>query len=248
MPGGCARRDDTLIRVSLIRDLLRRAHRDLHVEPGAAKAHPADRLGGLRDGANVAAERLRDASHERETEADAAELPRRRAVDLEERFENFVDLIRRNSWAGVRDVELVVPARQHAHVASGFLHATGSKSPDRSHLRPGVGRGYRQNRQAGFERNGLGESSSRSAADGNATPLFCSTGAVNVLAWKFYADISASILGLGLNPNPGQPQSAMCDDIAHNGATRPEEVNGYKLAAAYYGWTFTFDPAKVICP
>jgi hypothetical protein len=85
------------------------------------------------------------------------------------------------------------------------------------------------------------------AADGNANPLFCSTGAVNVLAWKFYADISASILALGLNPNPGQPQSAMCDDIAHNGANRSEEVSGYKLAAAYYGWTFTFDPAKVTC-
>ncbi len=85
------------------------------------------------------------------------------------------------------------------------------------------------------------------AADGNATPLFCSSGAVNVLAWKFYADISASILGLGLNPSPEQPKSAMCDDIAHNGANRSEEVNGYKLAAAYYGWTFALDPAKVTC-
>jgi hypothetical protein len=86
-----------------------------------------------------------------------------------------------------------------------------------------------------------------SAPNGNATPLVCSNGAVNVLAWKFYADISASILGLGLNPAPAQPQSAMCDDIAHNGANRSEEVNGYKLAAAYYGWTFSFDPTKVAC-
>ena len=86
-----------------------------------------------------------------------------------------------------------------------------------------------------------------SAANGNATPLFCSNGSVNVLAWKFYADISASILGLGLNPNQGQPESAMCDDITHNGANRSEEVSGYRLAAAYYGWTFTLDPAKVTC-
>jgi hypothetical protein len=85
------------------------------------------------------------------------------------------------------------------------------------------------------------------AADGNASPLFCRSGALNVLAWKYYADISASILGLGLNPNEGQPQAAMCDDIAHNGATRSTEVNGYRLAAAYYGWTFTFDPTKVTC-
>jgi hypothetical protein len=86
-----------------------------------------------------------------------------------------------------------------------------------------------------------------SAADGNATPLLCHDGSVNVLAWKFYSDISQSILGLGQNPAQGQPQAAMCDDIAHNGATRSTEVSGYRLAAAYYGWTFTFDPSKVTC-
>jgi hypothetical protein len=86
-----------------------------------------------------------------------------------------------------------------------------------------------------------------SAADGNASPLFCTNGAVNVNAWAFYSQISESILSLGLNPNEGQPQSAICDDLAHNGATRATEVNGYKLAKAYYGWTFTFDPAKVTC-
>jgi hypothetical protein len=86
------------------------------------------------------------------------------------------------------------------------------------------------------------------AAGGNATPLLCRDGSVNVQAWKFYSDISQSILGLGQNPNEGQPQAAMCDDIAHNGATRSTEPSGYRLAAAYYGWTFTFDPAKVTCP
>jgi hypothetical protein len=84
-------------------------------------------------------------------------------------------------------------------------------------------------------------------ADGNAEPLFCSDGAVNVMAWTFYSDISASILGLGLNPAPHQPQSAMCDDLAHNNATRAEEANGYRLAAAYYGWKFNIDPAKITC-
>jgi len=86
-----------------------------------------------------------------------------------------------------------------------------------------------------------------SGADGNASPLFCRDGAVNVLAWKFYSDISQSILGLGQNPNEGQPQAAMCDDIAHNGATSATEVSGYRLAKAYYAWTFTFDPTKVKC-
>ena len=84
-------------------------------------------------------------------------------------------------------------------------------------------------------------------ADGNAIPLQCSDGALNVQAWAYYAEISQSILGLGLNPAPGQPVAAMCDDIAHNGATRVEEANGYRLAAKYYGWTFGLDPTKITC-
>ena len=83
--------------------------------------------------------------------------------------------------------------------------------------------------------------------DQNATPLFCHDGSLNVLAWSFYGAVSASILSLGLNPNNGQPQAAMCDDIAHNGAKQVQEVNAYRLAAAYYGWSFTFDPTKLTC-
>ncbi len=44
-------------------------------------------------------------------------------------------------------------------------------------------------------------------ADGNATPLLCASGAVNVQAWQFYASVSASILGLGLNPTRPQPDA-----------------------------------------
>jgi len=84
-------------------------------------------------------------------------------------------------------------------------------------------------------------------ADGNATPLLCRSGAVNVQAWRYYAGVSASVLGLGLNPTQGQAQSAVCDDLAHNHASRSEEVSGYKLAAAYYGWSFNLDPAQVTC-
>ena len=84
-------------------------------------------------------------------------------------------------------------------------------------------------------------------SDGNAAPLLCRNGAVNVLAWAYYGAISSSILSLGLNPNNGQPQAAMCDDIAHNGAKATQEASAYRLAAAYYGWTFTFDPTKVSC-
>jgi hypothetical protein len=84
-------------------------------------------------------------------------------------------------------------------------------------------------------------------ADGNATPLLCKSGAVNVQAWKFYSSISASVLGIGLNPTQGQVENAACDDINHNHATRPEEASGYKLAATYYGWSFNVDPTKLPC-
>jgi hypothetical protein len=88
----------------------------------------------------------------------------------------------------------------------------------------------------------------QSTADGNAGPLLCRGGEVNVQAWQFYAEVSASVLGLGINPTAGQVQAAICDDFKHGHATRPEEANGYKLATAYYGWNFNIDATRVTCP
>jgi hypothetical protein len=85
------------------------------------------------------------------------------------------------------------------------------------------------------------------SADGNALPLTCSNGDLNVRAWQYYASISASVLGLGLNPTQGQAESAICDDLNHNHATRAEESNGYRLARLYYGWTFDIDVTKLTC-
>jgi len=84
--------------------------------------------------------------------------------------------------------------------------------------------------------------------DGNALPLTCSNGALNVRAWNYYSLISASVLGLGLNPTQGQVESAICDALKHNHATRTQETSGYKLASTYYGWTFNIDVAKLTCP
>ncbi len=87
-----------------------------------------------------------------------------------------------------------------------------------------------------------------STADGNAVPLLCKSGALNVPAWRFYADVSASVLGLGLNPTAGQVEAAICDDFKRGHATKLQEQSGYKLASTYYGWNFDIDPAKVTCP
>ena len=84
-------------------------------------------------------------------------------------------------------------------------------------------------------------------ADGNAKPLTCSNGDLNVRAWQYYASISASVLGMGLVPTQGQVESAICDDLKANHATRVEEANGYSLAKLYYGWTFDIDVSKLTC-
>src|SRR6267143_754549 len=68
-----------------------------------------------------------------------------------------------------------------------------------------------------------------------------------VPAWRFYADVSASVLGLGLNPSAGQVEAAICDDFKRGHATKVEEDSGYKLASTYYGWNFSIDPEKVTC-
>lgn len=86
------------------------------------------------------------------------------------------------------------------------------------------------------------------SADGNATPLLCKSGALNVQAWGFYASVSASVMGIGLNPTQGQVESAICDDLKRNHATKPEEASGYKLATVYYGWTFNIDVTALTCP
>ncbi|HET7419962.1 MAG TPA: hypothetical protein VFL27_06240 [Candidatus Dormibacteraeota bacterium] len=84
-------------------------------------------------------------------------------------------------------------------------------------------------------------------SDGNALPLTCSNGALNVRAWQYYASVSASVLGLGLVPTEGQVESAVCDDLKANHASRAQESNGYQLARLYYGWTFNIDVTKLTC-
>lgn len=88
----------------------------------------------------------------------------------------------------------------------------------------------------------------QTTANGNAVPLFCKSGALNVQAWQFYATISAGVLSLGLNPTEGQVQGAFCEDFNRNHATKVEESSAYQLATAYYGWTFNLDPARATCP
>jgi hypothetical protein len=86
-------------------------------------------------------------------------------------------------------------------------------------------------------------------ADGNVSPLLCSGGGVNTLAWKHYATGwtksgfnpggYSDTLGLGPSATAYDVDSAMCYDFRNTYGTRPITVAGEELAQAYYGWTFT---------
>ncbi len=82
-------------------------------------------------------------------------------------------------------------------------------------------------------------------ADGNAYPLRCRSGAVNVLAWKFYVPIDSNVMSLGRSATLQAIQQALCRDMSAYHATRVEAMYAYNISAAYYGWKF---PADQTCP
>jgi len=77
--------------------------------------------------------------------------------------------------------------------------------------------------------------------DGNAGPLFCRGGAIIVEAWTHFASTDPQVLSVGRGAMLAAVESAICADGLINHATYPIEQSVYQLAAAYYGWTFTFD-------
>jgi hypothetical protein len=82
--------------------------------------------------------------------------------------------------------------------------------------------------------------------DGGATPLTCTNGALNMLAWEFYAGLSPRVLSAGPTATDKGVRSAMCTDWIRGHATAPEVRSAYELAAAYYGWSFDTDPTDLL--
>ena len=79
-------------------------------------------------------------------------------------------------------------------------------------------------------------------ADGNFEPRFCGDGSINVVAWTRYATMSPRLLGAGREAGPDEVTAAIkADSAAH--LTNVEVLDSYQLAAAYYGWSFTPNPA-----
>jgi hypothetical protein len=85
------------------------------------------------------------------------------------------------------------------------------------------------------------------AEDGNVDPLLCAGGGVNIVAWARYAHghvgslptTASKTMALGRDANATSVVAAMCSDYAAVYGTNPLTISGEKLAAAYYGWTFT---------
>lgn len=72
--------------------------------------------------------------------------------------------------------------------------------------------------------------------DGNAGPLFCSSGALNVLAWRFFAQLNPLVMSLGPSATLADVKGALCAGAGGGNITLPEEDSAYSLAAAYNDW------------
>lgn len=84
-------------------------------------------------------------------------------------------------------------------------------------------------------------------ADGSASPLFCSNGDINRLAWKYFAGAHLSVMGLGIFASDTEVAAAIGSDMSGS-ATGLRECSAYRLAAAYYGWNFGVDPTTGALP
>jgi len=78
-------------------------------------------------------------------------------------------------------------------------------------------------------------------ADGNASPLFCTNGDVNRLAWRYFADKRLTVMGLGIFAADTDVATAIRQDLSGH-ATDAVECSAYQLASVYYGWGFGVDP------
>ncbi len=90
------------------------------------------------------------------------------------------------------------------------------------------------------------------ASSGEPSPVQCSNGDLNVLAWKALAALEPTVMKLGYTSSQSQVMSAMCTDInvanqdATSALSEPVEASAYQLASLYYGWHYNINPRFVI--
>ncbi len=87
----------------------------------------------------------------------------------------------------------------------------------------------------------------RELQDGNAWPLFCAQGEVNVAAWNYFNQLQPGLMSLGPGADLNKIEPVMCADIGQRHITLPEEESVYSLSWQYYGsWPHGFDPAAFV--
>jgi hypothetical protein len=69
-------------------------------------------------------------------------------------------------------------------------------------------------------------------ADGNAGPITCSNGDLNVLAWMYLAKGNPLVMALGPDATPSQVEEALCADVRTS--TNVIETSAYRISALYY--------------
>jgi hypothetical protein len=90
------------------------------------------------------------------------------------------------------------------------------------------------------------------ASNGNLSPVKCSNGNLNILAWNAISAQEPKVMRLGYSPTQSQVQSAMCSDASAANIdssvaiSAPIEETAYYLSALYYGWNFSINPATVL--
>ncbi len=90
------------------------------------------------------------------------------------------------------------------------------------------------------------------ASNGNPSPVKCSNGGLNVLAWNAISAQEPKVMKLGYSPTQSQVQTAMCSDASAANLdssvaiSAPIEETAYYLSALYYGWNFNINPAAVL--
>ena len=89
-------------------------------------------------------------------------------------------------------------------------------------------------------------------SNGNPSPIQCSNGGLNILAWNALAALEPTVMKLGYTPSAAQVQAAICIDgnAANQDSTSaisaPIETTAYQLASLYYNWSFSLNPTALL--
>jgi hypothetical protein len=81
-------------------------------------------------------------------------------------------------------------------------------------------------------------------ANGNADPIFCTGGSLNVEAWTYLASNQPTLFLLGPKATLAEVTAAMCADV--RASINSTVISTYELAAAYFGWSFDEDPTAIL--